>query len=300
MARDSDPPRYEPPTAPAPASKGAAIAVICAAAAAVCLPLTQQSEGLRNRPYLDPAKILTVCYGETQGIDRARIYSTDECAVRLRKRLAEDYAPAIAKCLPGVATERRVKVFGALLDAAYNAGPDAVCSSRMARSIKAGDWSQACGGFYGWYTTARVRGTNPPKRIQLTGLVIRRQKEAALCRQGLEPPSAAFTGKREAFPPAAKLTSPQKTAYSSDWPPMRYRRDNGALVMFVSPELAVKMCGPPEKPDQTRAGCGVMGDNGVWVLAILNPCLFPSDDLYALLVCHELGHINGWPADHGG
>jgi GH24 family phage-related lysozyme (muramidase) len=104
------------------------IGALCVAAAAACLSLTQASEGLRNKPYLDPAHILTVCYGETQGIDQAKIYSNDECAIRLRKRLAEDYAPRIIACLPEL-TERRIKVFGALLDAAYNAGPVAVCNS---------------------------------------------------------------------------------------------------------------------------------------------------------------------------
>jgi lysozyme len=155
------------------------IGALCVAAAAACLSLTQSSEGLRNKPYLDPAHILTVCYGETQGIDQAKIYSNDECAIRLRKRLAEDYAPRIIACLPEL-TERRINVFGALLDAAYNAGPVAVCNSRMARSIHAGDWAGACNGFYGWYATARDRRTG--KRIQLKGLEIRRQKEAALCR----------------------------------------------------------------------------------------------------------------------
>jgi lysozyme len=157
-------------------------AVLCAAAATLCLPLTQNSEGLRNRPYLDPAHILTVCYGETQGIDPAKIYSNDECAVRLRKRLAQDYAPRILACLPELADERRIKVFGALLDAAYNAGAVAVCNSRMARSIHAGDWRGACNGFYGWYTTARDRKTGA--RIALKGLVIRRGKEADLCLAG--------------------------------------------------------------------------------------------------------------------
>jgi lysozyme len=159
------------------------LAALCSAAALVCIPLTQSSEGVRTRPYLDPAGVLTVCYGETQGIDPARIYSTDECAAKLRRRLASDYAPAIAACLPEVATESRIKVFGALLDAAYNAGPAAVCKSRMARSIRAGDWAGACNGFFGWYATARDRRTG--QRIQLKGLVTRREREAALCRQGL-------------------------------------------------------------------------------------------------------------------
>jgi lysozyme len=164
-------------------SRAARAAALCAAAALVCLPLTQASEGLRLKPYRDPAHILTVCYGETQGIDPAKIYSSDECATKLRKRLAQDYAPAILECLPMLNDERRIKVFGALLDAAYNAGSAAVCSSRMARSIRVGDWRGACNGFSGWYTTALNRKTG--ERIKLKGLVIRRDKEAALCMQGI-------------------------------------------------------------------------------------------------------------------
>ncbi len=166
---------------PPVAQRAATVAALCAAAAAVCLPLTRTSEGLRNKPYLDPAHILTACYGETRGIDPAKIYSNDDCAARLRKRLTEDYAPRILACLPEL-NERRVKVFGALLDASYNAGPVAVCKSRMARSIHAGNWAGACNGFYGWYATAHDRRTG--KILRLKGLEIRRQKEAALCSQG--------------------------------------------------------------------------------------------------------------------
>jgi hypothetical protein len=30
-----------------------------------------------------------------------------------------------------------------------------------------------------------------------------------------------------------------------------------------------------------------------------NPCDYPAGDEYAALLCHELGHLNGWPATHG-
>ena len=30
-----------------------------------------------------------------------------------------------------------------------------------------------------------------------------------------------------------------------------------------------------------------------------NPCNFPDTDRYAHLLCHELGHANGWPPTHG-
>lgn len=156
---------------------------ICAAAAAVCTPLTQQSEGVVHKAAPDPAHILSVCYGDRYDIDPAKIYSTDECAVRLRRKLATVYAPPVLDCLPQLADPRRSKVFGALLDAAYNAGPHGVCESRMARLIRAGDWVDGCKGFYGWRATALDRRTH--QRIALRGLVLRRAKEAQLCLAGL-------------------------------------------------------------------------------------------------------------------
>lgn len=175
------------PSQKGPLAAGAAL-IIAAAVGVASAELTEPSEGMGPKPgaaYYDPAHILTQCYGETRDVDRSRIYNRDECAVKLRRRMARDYAPAILACIPELGDERRVKVFAALLDAAYNAGPAAVCNSRMKRSIRAGDWVGGCNGFYGWYATARDRRTG--KRIALRGLQIRRQKEAALCLAGLRP-----------------------------------------------------------------------------------------------------------------
>lgn len=194
--------------------QSAQAAALCAAAAATCVVLTQGSEGLRHKAYLDPAHILTVCYGETHGIDPAKIYSTDQCAELLRRKLASEYAPPILDCIPQLAEPQRVKVFGALLDAAYNAGPGAVCSSRMARSIKAGMWVTGCKGFYGWRATAHDRRTG--KVIQLRGLTIRRAKEATMCREGLgnAPVAANRAGVQ---PPAPVTVQPAPAAVAETW-----------------------------------------------------------------------------------
>lgn len=157
-------------------------AAICAAAAGACLQLTRSSEGDRLHPYYDPAHIVTWCYGETQGPHKA-IYTEAECAGLLQNRLASVYAPKIVACLPQVADQRRVKVLAALLDAAYNAGPGAVCKSRMAVSIRRNDFAGGCNGFYGWRATATDRRTG--RHIALKGLQVRRANEAALCRSGL-------------------------------------------------------------------------------------------------------------------
>lgn len=156
-----------------------------AAAVALAAPLAQEHEGYRGRAYLDPAGILTQCYGETQAIDPARIYSRDECAIKLRARMARDYAPALARCMPtlvGPDWPRLTPVFGAALDAAYNTGPAPVCR-RMGPLINAGRIAQACASLIGWYTTARDRRTGVRK--QYPGLVRRRLDEAALCRGSL-------------------------------------------------------------------------------------------------------------------
>jgi lysozyme len=161
---------------PAPSRVGA----IIAAAVLVAAPIAERWEGVRIKPYYDPAHILTVCHGETEYIE-LRIYSKEECAAMLRKRLADDYAPRIAACLPEVATWERVKVFGALLDASYNAGWAGVCNSRMARLIRAGQWTAACKALDGWYVTAKNRKTGV--RVKLRGLVLRRQDEMRVCLQ---------------------------------------------------------------------------------------------------------------------
>lgn len=159
--------------------KGPALAMLIAAVVALVAPGTEQFEGKRNRPYYDPAHILTVCYGETEGIED-RIYSNDECAKKLRERMARDYAPKIIACVPDFADPRYKNQFGAALDASYNAGPAAVCRSRMARDFNAGRWTQGCNGFPGWYTTAKVRG----KPTVLPGLVKRRVAEQKFCLTG--------------------------------------------------------------------------------------------------------------------
>jgi lysozyme len=180
MPRFNDPQPYrivpmEQPKAPLTGKSKATIAI--AAAVAIATPLAQQWEGYRGKAYLDPAKILTQCYGETRDIDPTRIYSKDECAAKLRARLAKDYAPKLLKCIPSFID--RHKAFGAALDASYNAGPVAVCKSPMARAFNAGDYRTGCKAFAGWYVTALNRQTGV--RMKLPGLVNRRNAEVAVC-----------------------------------------------------------------------------------------------------------------------
>ena len=152
---------------------------IIAAAVLIAAPMAAHFEGYRGRAYYDPAHILTVCYGDTANIDPARIYSRDECAARLRARMARDFAPQLLHCMPQLNDMRRKYVFGALLDASYNAGAGGVCRSPMAAHVRAGQWTAACWAFVGWRVSARNRRTG--QRITYPGLVTRRKMEKQTC-----------------------------------------------------------------------------------------------------------------------
>ena len=176
----------------APASPKVAAAIM--AACIVCAPLTARFEGKRNKPYLDPVGIPTVCYGETQV--EMRVYSNDECGRMLRQALAKRYAPKVAQCLPMLTAPERKHEFAAMIDSSYNAGPGAICSSSMARHFRANQWTAGCNALRTFYvgsvTKAPVRGAMSVRRITsgknkgmyfntFRGIVDRRAVFADLC-----------------------------------------------------------------------------------------------------------------------
>jgi GH24 family phage-related lysozyme (muramidase) len=165
-------------TPPRGKAQRAGIAASVAIAVGVCAPLTMRSEGVRTVPYLDPAHIRTVCYGETQHIED-RVYSRGECGDMLRSRLASAYAPELVECMPGLVEEPYpATVFAGLLDASYNAGPQAVCR-KFAPLFNARWIAATCAALPGWYVTARDRRSGAVR--QLRGLEDRRLREQRLC-----------------------------------------------------------------------------------------------------------------------
>jgi hypothetical protein len=68
--------------------------------------------------------------------------------------------------------------------------------------------------------------------------------------------------------------------------PQRYTKDAVAIVSFESGARIAVTCGP-----------GIVACFKLGVIHLPNPCDppgWPSDPL----LCHELSHANGWPADH--
>ena len=87
------------------------------------------------------------------------------------------------------------------------------------------------------------------------------------------------------------------TLFSNSAPPERYTRD-ASLVLSISDQAGIEQTCQPlfgvPPPGRKTLGCTV-GDT----VTLPNPCTFPETETYARMLCHELGHVNGWPATHG-
>jgi hypothetical protein len=76
-------------------------------------------------------------------------------------------------------------------------------------------------------------------------------------------------------------------------PPTQYQRDAEARVTFLSARNdAIARCQMLGAPQGAQACGGAAG-----FIVAPNPCVYAGDP-YADLLCHELGHVNGWPASH--
>ena len=98
---------------------------------------------------------------------------------------------------------------------------------------------------------------------------------------------------------SAQETAPPTEAYNSRasfaLPPLRYTGDNIAIVIFATD--VSKYCGP-SPPGYRILGCQRMVQ-GRPVTILPNPNYTHLTALeYQRLVAHELGHRNGWTAEH--
>lgn len=82
-------------------------------------------------------------------------------------------------------------------------------------------------------------------------------------------------------------------------PPRQYRHGGEAKVVFSDNVgrdcvAAGHKIGFRARTDLTNA-CAVLG-GAETVLIVKNPCR--ESGAYAAVLCHELGHVNGWPVNH--
>lgn len=127
-------------------------------------------EGLRTVPYYDIVGVLTVCYGETEGVLQ-KTYDPAECETMLEERLMKDYYIPIVQCSPNL-LNAPVRVQAMSMSLAYNVGTGAWCGSTMKRLIDAGEWENACYQLPRW---------NKAGGVEVQGLTNRRNDEMQKC-----------------------------------------------------------------------------------------------------------------------
>lgn len=164
-------------TAPVVQTEPAAPSVTPAdAAMAYAVPLVAKWEGLRTEAYRDPVGVLTVCYGETEGVQPGDSYTADECAAMLARRL-HDYRDGVRRYFTDDTKANRLPPTrdAAFTSFAYNVGIAGAGGSTATKRLNAGNVTGACEAL-GWWNKAGGR--------VLRGLVNRRADETALCLRG--------------------------------------------------------------------------------------------------------------------
>lgn len=170
------------------------IAAIVAAAVAIALPETRQSEGTVLHAYRDDGGVWSICNGRTKGVHAGQTATLAQCEEWLREDLAEHTAAALA-FTPTLAEQP--SVLAAAGDFSYNAGDGWWRRSPMARYAARRQWLPACNAFTGYvvlYKAPRVipgrhcrRNSKGVLYCELPGLVERRKRETRDCLKGLKP-----------------------------------------------------------------------------------------------------------------
>jgi lysozyme len=161
-----------------------------AAVIAVCVSFTPLWEGFD--PVAKPDAIgtghpMTYCYGQTDEFGTVKAgtrFTRKECDDKIRESMEKVYYPGVHAC---VTRPLPVKTEAALVDAAYNAGIKAVCSSSMLADMNAGDLIGGCNAF------AKFAITTQHGKMIVQGLINRRggnpdetrKTEKALCLEGV-------------------------------------------------------------------------------------------------------------------
>ena len=160
------------------------IAVGSAGAIAACVVFLPNWEGMDSTAVVDKIGTghpVTYCYGQTDEFGKVQVgqhFTKKECDAKL----AESLPKYLAEIAPCVTVPLPDKTMASLLDAAYNAGPKAVCHSPMLAKMNSGDIKGGCNAFNGWY----VRSDGKVRK----GLVARRsgdsrKGEKQLCLEGV-------------------------------------------------------------------------------------------------------------------
>lgn len=97
--------------------------------------------------------------------------------------------------------------------------------------------------------------------------------------------------------PASMSAGTQFATMNDGMPPVRFQGDAAAVVVFTDRAGIDAACGIAPPPYRIIA-CHRTADNGVSVVFMPNACPTGNTEFYAKIMCHEMGHAQGWSGDH--
>ena len=140
------------------------LGVVAAASIAIATPTIATWEGFRAQPYKDIGGVWTVCYGETQGIDRNRTYTKQECDDMLASRVPYYYHSAMKY----VETDIPITMRAALTSFNYNVGETNFKKSTLLKKTNKRDLWGACNELERWSYVGQmwVKGLNNRRKAE--------------------------------------------------------------------------------------------------------------------------------------
>jgi len=96
---------------------------------------------------------------------------------------------------------------------------------------------------------------------------------------------------------AAVGLAPNSSLFDDSRPPERFQKEATVVLEFADQAKIDEVCHPRfgTPPAGMKTDACATGNK----IVAPHPCAFAERDRYAHLLCHELGHVNGWPATHG-
>lgn len=152
-------------------TKALGVAAAGTIAAGLATPFIGGWEGLETKPYYDIGGVLTVCYGETQGVED-REYTRKQCEQMLNVRVQDFHNQVMQR----VKVDMPITMQAAVTSFAYNVGINAFTNSTMLRKINAGSLNSACDELDRWVYVGKT---------YVRGLANRRAAEKKLCKAEL-------------------------------------------------------------------------------------------------------------------
>ena len=95
---------------------------------------------------------------------------------------------------------------------------------------------------------------------------------------------------------AVAAPPPEPALFSDAKPPARFQGPTTVTLQVTDQAGIDRACHPlfGKPPAGMKTDACQFGDRVV----LPDPCTFPASDRYAAILCHELGHANGWSSRH--